>query len=335
MTITHNFAAAYRRAAVCWPGPQLAPAALAAAIVEVTDADGAGFSVFDGLGVPVPIGASCGKSALAERLQFTVGQGPCHDAHRTGGAVVATEAVMAGSWPAYHDLLVTQTLFRSVAAMPLRGPFASMATIDLLFHDPSAAATVPLAQIGVLCRHITAALIESDLIAADSALPAAQVGDDEGRAPVWLAGPAGVARRQVMVAAGMLSVHVGVSAPMRWTCSKPAPTPPTAPPTTSPPLSLPATSRPPCSSWTDHRPHLQLATRRPVHLMCTQLRPVPGPMDSAVVRSSVAARRQSGTTARTPRGVWCWCRPMPAPTSRTPYRRSTRTAPSKCPSPAR
>lgn len=210
MTVTEDFAAAYRRSAAWSPDLEMVPTRLAIAVTEATGADGVGLGVFGTPGFPVPIGASCDRTVLAERLKFTVGQGPCHDAHRSGRTVVATEPVMAASWPIYYDLLVTQTLFRSVVALPLAGPFSAMATIDLLFHDPDAAAHAGLAEIAVLCRHITAALIEADLMAVDLATGPTAVGHQEG--PVWLAGPSGRARNLVMVAAGMLTNHLGVSA---------------------------------------------------------------------------------------------------------------------------
>ena len=209
MTTSQDFAAAYRRGVASWPGSRLAPSAMAAAVTEMTDADGVGLSMFDNAGYPMPIGASCANSTLAEQLQFTVGQGPCHDAHRTGAAVVATETVIASSWPAYHDLLVTHTTFRSVVALPLLGPLAPTATIDLLFYNPHAAAHLLLPRIGVLCRHVTAALIEADLIAADQERTTPQPNEDSG--PVWLSSPSGMARSQVMVAAGILTHHLGVS----------------------------------------------------------------------------------------------------------------------------
>lgn len=61
----------------------MVPTWLASALVDVADVDGVGLSVFSGPGLPVPIGASCQNTTLAEQLQFTVGQGPCHDAHRS------------------------------------------------------------------------------------------------------------------------------------------------------------------------------------------------------------------------------------------------------------
>ena len=211
VTITQDFAVAYRRAAVSWPTSEMVPTRLAAAMTEVTGADGVGLSIFGGMGLPVPIGASCEKSVLAERLQFTVGQGPCHDAHRSKQVVEASEPVVAARWPAYHDLLVTQTMFRSVVALPLTGPLAAAATIDLLFHDSQAVTHIDLASIVVLCRPITAALIDADIGCLAAHAP--ELGQDEhDGGPVWLHNPTAVARHRVMVAVGMLTDHLGVSA---------------------------------------------------------------------------------------------------------------------------
>jgi hypothetical protein len=210
VTIAQDFAAAYRRGEKSSPEPQMVPDRLAHAVAEVTGIDGVGLGVFDPFGLAVPIGSSCDRTALAERLQFTVGQGPGYDAHRYSRPVVAVEPVMARSWPAYHDLLVTQTAFRSVLALPLTGPLDSTATIDLLFHDPEAAAHVPLTDIAVLGRQITAALIEADLMD-DGTQTSAPGASDEHRGPVWLSSPSSVARNQVMVAAGMLNGYLQIS----------------------------------------------------------------------------------------------------------------------------
>jgi hypothetical protein len=210
VTIAQDFAAAYRRGGKSSPEPALVPGRLAVAVTEVTGIDGVGLGVFDRVGFAVPIGASCDRTTLAERLQFTVGQGPCYDAHRYSRAVVAVEPVMARSWPAYHDLLVTQTSFRSVVAMPLTGPLSAMATIDLLFDDPDAAAHVAMAEMAVLGRQITAALIEADLLADPPALAGSGAADDD-RGPAWLSSPSSVARNQVMVAAGMLNRQLEIS----------------------------------------------------------------------------------------------------------------------------
>ena len=119
---------------------------------------------------------------------------------------------MAASCQGYHDLLITRTLFRSVVAMPLTGPLDSMAVICLLYQDPDAAADAPLDDIAVLCRYITAALIEADLLA-DTHDLAPVVGSgaaDDG--PVWLASPNSLVRNQVMAAVGILSRRLRIPA---------------------------------------------------------------------------------------------------------------------------
>lgn len=217
MGLAQDFAAACRRGARSPQDLQQVGDRLAAAVVEVIVVDGSGLVMFDPAGLAIPIGASCGRTALAEQLQFTVGQGPGYDAHTQMQTVVATEPVMAQTWPAFHDLLVTQTPFRSIAASPLTGPLKSLVTLDVLFHDPDAAAHAPLGEIAVLCRLITADLIEADLIAAEAdatdlpAVPAAVPGTAGEGQPVWLSSPGSVARYQVMVAAGILTAHLHLS----------------------------------------------------------------------------------------------------------------------------
>ena len=83
--ITEEFRTAYaqlREAAVA--GPELLPTRLAKACTRVLPIDGAGISMFTAPTMRIPIGASDDTATIAERLQFTVAQGPCIDAHHTG-----------------------------------------------------------------------------------------------------------------------------------------------------------------------------------------------------------------------------------------------------------
>ena len=210
MSIAHDFTAAYLKRSPSTPDPQSVPARLAAAAAEVTGINGVGLSVFDDQGFAVPIGANSAEAVLAERLEFTVGQGPSYDAHRAHRLVVATEPVIAASWPGYHDLLLTRTSFRSVVALPLSGPLEWMALISLLFHDPFAAVHAPLADVSVLCRYITAALIEADVLD-DTGDMSAQLGVETDIGPVWLSGPSSKVRNQVLAAVGILARHLGIS----------------------------------------------------------------------------------------------------------------------------
>ena len=63
------------------------PIRLTKACVQVLPITGAGLSLFSAPTMRIPIGASDDTATAAERAQFTVAQGPCFDAHQTGGQV--------------------------------------------------------------------------------------------------------------------------------------------------------------------------------------------------------------------------------------------------------
>lgn len=96
----------------------LLPVVLSVACVEVLPVSGAGLSLIDVL--RVPLGASDAAVAVAERLQTTLGEGPCLTAVAAGEPLLAGQATLAERWPTFHRELTGQTPFRSVAALPLR-----------------------------------------------------------------------------------------------------------------------------------------------------------------------------------------------------------------------
>ena len=69
-----------------------------------------------------PLGASSPDAARAERLEFTVGTGPCLHAHDTGQPVFVVEDDIRRRWPAFADLLFAETPFRGIVSLPLRSP---------------------------------------------------------------------------------------------------------------------------------------------------------------------------------------------------------------------
>lgn len=97
--------------------PGLLPRVLAEACVAILPVAGAGISVTQDL--RVPLGSSDAVAATAERLQTTLGEGPCLDAVATPMPLTAGLGVMAVRWPAFHAELVSRTPYRSVAALPL------------------------------------------------------------------------------------------------------------------------------------------------------------------------------------------------------------------------
>ncbi|MFL6097109.1 MAG: GAF domain-containing protein, partial [Blastococcus sp.] len=78
MTIAERFTSAL--AEVTDPalaGPELLPLRLARASARTLAVDGAGLSLVDASQQRIPLGASSAVAEVAERLQFTVGAGPC------------------------------------------------------------------------------------------------------------------------------------------------------------------------------------------------------------------------------------------------------------------
>src|SRR4051794_7566577 len=70
-------------------GPELLPMRLAHACARILEVDAAGLSLVDSAGERIPLGASTEAAATAERLQFTVGDGPCSVAQRSQQPVFA------------------------------------------------------------------------------------------------------------------------------------------------------------------------------------------------------------------------------------------------------
>jgi hypothetical protein len=98
--------------------PELLPVQLTRATAAAVGVDGVGLSVHDTAGHSTPLGAGDETATTAERLRFTAGSGPCTSAARSGWPVCATEDRLRTRRPAFHDLLVAHTAFRSAVALP-------------------------------------------------------------------------------------------------------------------------------------------------------------------------------------------------------------------------
>jgi len=107
---------------------ELLPTALTVACVEVLEVAGAGLSLVEK--VRLPLAASGAEVQRAERLQTTLGDGPCLSAVAAAEPLVAGEASLAAQWPIYHHQLTQETSFQSVASLPLalpgKRPFAAL-----------------------------------------------------------------------------------------------------------------------------------------------------------------------------------------------------------------
>jgi len=183
--------------------PGWLPTVLATACLRVLPAAGAGLSMFTPDGVRVPLGASDDPAALAERLQFTVGQGPCLTAHELGAPQWADEALLERRWPMFWRQLRGRTPFRSILAVPLGRPLERVGTVDLFFHEPDLDGRIDEAEVHAVVGQITADLLGT--FAGTSGGTGAAVED-----PPWL-DDAHSPRRAVFVATGMLSVSLDVT----------------------------------------------------------------------------------------------------------------------------
>jgi hypothetical protein len=182
-------------------GPELLPVRLARACAEMLDVDGASLSLVDSSGERVPLGASREDAQTAERLQFTVGAGPCMAAQETRQPVFAVEEDLQRRWPAFADLLFEQTPFRGVVALPLQPALAGPGAIDLFFEDADDVTTLDVFEAMAVGELVTSALSDAAVWSTWS--------PDEG--PGWLHGPAPRRRAAVWEAMGKVGIELDVA----------------------------------------------------------------------------------------------------------------------------
>jgi hypothetical protein len=163
--------------------------------------DAAGLSAFS-RPVRVPLGASSDAAATAERLQFTVGEGPCIQALHDRSEIRVSASDMQRRWPIFYDELILRTPYRSIASLPLQITPALAGAIDLYFHDPFAAFTVDLDAAARAARHV------ADTLRATStpAVPSTQA--PGVLLPAWMHSPSAGERLRTWIATGVLmSLH--------------------------------------------------------------------------------------------------------------------------------
>jgi hypothetical protein len=177
--------------------PALSGVAAATACAQVLPVAGIGLALLQPP-LRAPIGASSSDAVNAERLQFTVGDGPCLLAHHTQRIVMATTEVMSRQWPVMAAQLSDQTPYRAVLGAPLTGWLAGLGTMDVYFTDDN--------TMNQLDRdHLSAALDTVGTILASA------LGDQPANAPgdqpqtlAFLDVSANNARHKVVVATGIL-----------------------------------------------------------------------------------------------------------------------------------
>jgi hypothetical protein len=204
MTIAGRFEDALQDAAdPRLSGPELLPERLTVAVTRMLRVDGAGLSMTGPEGRRIPLGASSDDASCAERLQFTVGAGPCMTAQGSREPVFALQGDLQRRWPAFADLLAERTPYRAVVALPLREAIAGMGAMDLYFERDEDVPGLDVFEAMAVGDLVTSVL--SDTAVWSSWTP--------GRGPDWLHGPAARRRAAVWEAMGLVSLAMEVDAP--------------------------------------------------------------------------------------------------------------------------
>lgn len=103
------------------------------------NADGVGLAVLSSEGTPEPTFVSDSRSRLIEDLQFTLGEGPCVDAVRSGSPVLLDDlrAVTDATrrWPTFVKEAESSGI-RAVFAFPVRVGAVTLGTLDLYRSRP-------------------------------------------------------------------------------------------------------------------------------------------------------------------------------------------------------
>jgi hypothetical protein len=181
--------------------PELLPVRLARAVTRTLGVDGAGLSLVDAAQQRIPLGGSSDTAETAERLQFTVGAGPCMTASATRQPVFAVEPDLRARWPMFAELLFRASPYRAIVALPLQPGLAGAGAIDLYFTTSDDVPRLDVFEALAVGELVTSALSEAAVWSTWSS--------DEG--PQWLRGPTPQRRAAVWEAMGKVSVDLEVT----------------------------------------------------------------------------------------------------------------------------
>lgn len=202
MTLAERFQAAVTDSySAAWASSEMIPMVLSQACVAVLPVAGAGLSLTDEL--RVPLGASSLDAAKIERLQTTLGEGPCLAATAHHEPFVADLSTIAARWPMFHHQMTTQTPYQSVVSFPLHSrQHSRVGALDLYFTTPTVTALDSLAEVTLNIADPIAAVVFD--------LPPSGATQDLSLPP-WLNTAPATDRMHVWIAIGMLIEHGGLT----------------------------------------------------------------------------------------------------------------------------
>ena len=183
--------------ATCPDGSEL-PAALAELCVHALPVSGAGLSLMTEAGPAGTVTATDGPALELEELQFTLGEGPCVDASRTGRPVLQPDLARTapGRWPAFASGAIAAGLC-AVFAFPLRVGAIRVGVLDLYRDVVGVLSPAELTEALSFADAATALMLQLQAQAAGTDLPLDSLAVLDDRA-------------EVHQATGVISVHAGV-----------------------------------------------------------------------------------------------------------------------------
>ena len=152
--------------------------------------------------VRLPVAASSPAAATAERVEFTVGDGPGLDAVRQQRVVTADEPRLARRWPELHHQLTGRTPVRSMAAVPLFDLADADGSLDLYWNTPHGVDALDL-QIATRAAAAVAAMLASASASWTTVLQGLPSG------PSWLDRDTLTRRAHVWIALGVITATLG------------------------------------------------------------------------------------------------------------------------------
>jgi hypothetical protein len=113
------------------------PSRLLSACAGALPVTGVGLALMNENGPAGTIAATDGPAVTLEELQFTLGEGPCVDASRTGRPVLQPDLAVTAPvrWPAFAAGALTAGI-RAVFALPLRVGVIRLGVLDLYRLSP-------------------------------------------------------------------------------------------------------------------------------------------------------------------------------------------------------
>lgn len=127
------------------------------ACIAAIDVDGAGLSLVSSVAKREPIFGSDDTAVAVERLQFTLGEGPCVDASSAGSPVLIPDLEDSGPaarWPAFLAEVIEAGV-RAVFAFPVRIGVIELGVVDMYRRRPG----------GLTPRELATALSVVDAVA--------------------------------------------------------------------------------------------------------------------------------------------------------------------------